>query len=54
MTNGVKRARNVPVAEKMKAGETWQAAVVRAVREELSSVLPPDYQVSAKQDCTAC
>ena len=45
LPNGVKRARDVPVAEKMKAGEAWQAAVMRAVKEELGSVLPPDHQV---------
>ena len=45
LPNGVKRARDVPLAEKMKAGEAWQAAVIRAVQEELGSVLPAGYQV---------
>lgn len=45
LPNGVKRARDVPLAEKMKAGEAWQAAVTRAVKEELGSVLPAGYQV---------
>lgn len=47
MPNGVKRARDVPLAEKIKDGETWQAAVVRAVKEELGSVLPLNPQVCA-------
>lgn len=46
MPNGVKRARDVPLAEKIKDGETWQAAVVRAVKEELGSVLPLNPQVT--------
>ena len=41
----MKRVRDVPVAEKMKAGESWQAAVLRAVKEELGSVLPSQPQV---------
>lgn len=39
MPNGTKRARDVPLAEKMKAGEAWKDAVIRAVKEELGSVL---------------
>ncbi len=34
MPNGTKRARDVPLAEKMKAGEAWKDAVIRAVKEE--------------------
>ena len=49
LPNGVKRARDVALAEKMKAGEAWQAAVVRAVKEELGSVLPAGYQVHQPQ-----
>ena len=50
MPNGTKRARDVPLAEKMKAGEAWQAAVARAVKEELGSVLSPQPRVT----CTTC
>ncbi|DBA87584.1 TPA: hypothetical protein ACH3X1_004607 [Trebouxia sp. C0004] len=46
MPNGTKRARAVPLAEKMKAGEAWKDAVIRAVKEELGSVLPIAPQVS--------
>lgn len=45
MPNGTKRSRDVPVAEKMKAGECWQDAAIRAVKEELGSVLPMEPQV---------
>ncbi|KAL0052048.1 hypothetical protein WJX82_007118 [Trebouxia sp. C0006] len=45
MPNGTKRARDVPVAEKMKAGEAWKDAAIRAVNEELGSVLPVAPQV---------
>lgn len=45
MSNGTKRSRDVPVAEKMKAGESWQDAAIRAVKEELGSVLPMEPQV---------
>lgn len=45
MPNGTKRSRDVPVAEKMKAGESWQDAAIRAVKEELGSVLPVKPQV---------
>ena len=45
MPNGTKRARDVPLAEKMKAGEAWKDAVIRAVKEELGSVLPLAPQV---------
>ena len=49
LPSGVKRARDVPLAEKMKAAEVWQAAVIRAVKEELRSVLPAGYQVQQQQ-----
>ena len=47
MPNGIKRARDVPLAEKMKAGEAWRDAVFRAVKEELGSVLPIAPQVTS-------
>ena len=46
LPNGVKRARGVPLSEKMKAGEAWTDAVLRAVKEELGSVLPSQLEVS--------
>lgn len=45
LPNGVQRARGVPLSEKMKAGEAWQDAVLRAVKEELGSVLPSEPEV---------
>lgn len=45
MPHGIKRARDVPLAEKMKAGEAWKDAVIRAVKEEVGSVLPIAPQV---------
>ena len=48
MPNGTKRARDVPVAEKIKAGECWQDAAIRAVKEELGSVLPAEPQVFSR------
>jgi len=47
MPNGTKRARDVPVAEKMKGGEAWKDAAIRAVKEELGSVLPVAPQVTS-------
>lgn len=47
MPNGTKRARDVPVAEKMKVGEAWKDAAIRAVNEELGSVLPVAPQVTS-------
>ena len=47
MPNGTKRARDVPVAEKMKGGEAWKDAAIRAVNEELGSVLPVAPQVTS-------
>ena len=44
--NGVKRARNVLLSEKMKADASWQTAVLRAVQEELGSILPSNPQAS--------
>ncbi|KAL0028673.1 hypothetical protein WJX79_009914 [Trebouxia sp. C0005] len=49
MPNGTKRARDVPLAEKMKAGEAWKDAVIRAVKEELGSVLSLAPQVFIKE-----
>lgn len=46
LPNGVTRARGVPLSEKMKAGEAWSDAVLRAVKEELGSVLPFEPEVS--------
>ncbi|GFR51035.1 hypothetical protein Agub_g13363 [Astrephomene gubernaculifera] len=46
LPDGRSRRRNVPVSEKMVGEEPWTAALHRAVREELSSALPEDYQVT--------
>lgn len=40
--NGNVRARKVPLSEKMKADEQWQGAAMRAVQQELRTVLPSD------------
>lgn len=45
LPDGRSRRRNVAVSEKMVCGEPWLAALHRAVKEELSSALPPNYQV---------
>ena len=45
LPNGRRRRRAMPLAEKMLPGERWQAAVLRACREELGPVLPADPQV---------
>ena len=37
---GVRRERGVLLSEKLQAGEDWQQAGQRAVREELGSALP--------------
>lgn len=47
MPNGIKRARDVPVAEKMKAGDAWKDAAIRAITEELGSVLPVAPQITS-------
>ncbi|KAI8565145.1 hypothetical protein RHMOL_Rhmol03G0238000 [Rhododendron molle] len=39
LSDGTVRDRNRPLSEKMKPGETLEAAVARAVREELGSVI---------------
>lgn len=46
LPNGVTRARGVPLSEKMKASEAWSDAVLRAIKEELGSVLPLSPEVS--------
>ena len=46
LPKGIKRARGVPLSEKMKAGEAWIDAVHRGVKEELGSVLPSCPNVS--------
>lgn len=46
LPDGRSRRRNVAVSEKMVCGEPWLAALHRAVKEELSSALPPNYQVT--------
>ncbi len=48
LPDGRSRRRNVAVSEKMVCGEPWLAALHRAVKEELSSALPPNYQVGAR------
>lgn len=45
LPNGARRARGLPLSEKLLPGEAWQAAVVRGVVEELGPVLPPEPQV---------
>ncbi|KAI3762357.1 hypothetical protein L1987_52785 [Smallanthus sonchifolius] len=42
LSNGDVRNRSRPLSEKMKPGETVEAAVVRAVKEELGSILEKD------------
>lgn len=39
LSNGDLRSRHRPLSEKMKSGETVEAAVVRAVKEELGSII---------------
>lgn len=46
LPNGMRRARGLPLSEKMKAGEAWSDAVLRAVQEELGSVLPSQPHVT--------
>lgn len=41
LPSGVRRARGLPLAEKLLPGEAWRAAVDRAVAEELGPALPP-------------
>ena len=38
------------LSEKLQRGESWQAAVPRAVKEELGSVLKPDVSIAFKED----
>ncbi|KAG2493572.1 hypothetical protein HYH03_008091 [Edaphochlamys debaryana] len=49
LPDGRSRRRNVPVSEKMVVNEPWHVALHRAVAEELSSALPPDYQVQVDE-----
>ncbi|KAK9050474.1 hypothetical protein SSX86_030556 [Deinandra increscens subsp. villosa] len=42
LSNGVVRDRSRPLSEKMKPGETVEEAVLRAVKEELGSILRED------------
>ncbi|KAG2493574.1 hypothetical protein HYH03_008093 [Edaphochlamys debaryana] len=50
LPDGRSRRRNVPVSEKMVVNEPWHVALHRAVAEELSSALPPDYEVTYYKD----
>lgn len=45
LPNGSRRARGLPLSEKLLPGERWQEAVVRGVVEELGPVLPAQPQV---------
>mmetsp|Transcript_22305 Transcript_22305/g.56751 ORF Transcript_22305/g.56751 Transcript_22305/m.56751 type:complete len:244 (-) Transcript_22305:867-1598(-) len=50
LPDGRSRRRNVTVSEKLIADESWKDAVPRAVREELGTVLPPDYEISVQEE----
>lgn len=45
LPSGSRRARGLTLSEKLLLGEGWEAAVARAIREELGPVLPPAPQI---------
>ena len=45
LPDGRSRRRNVALSEKLIGDEDWQDAVLRAVQEELGSILPSGYEV---------
>ncbi|PSC69518.1 hypothetical protein C2E20_7044 [Micractinium conductrix] len=49
LPNGARRARGLPLSEKLLPGERWQDAVVRGVIEELGPVLPADPKVEVDE-----
>lgn len=56
LPDGRMRQRSLPLSEKMIGAEGWQAAAVRAVSEELATVLPQEWkcQVSRSRCCCCC
>ena len=44
--DGTVRRRGVLLSEKLQHGEAWQAAVPRAVREELGTALQPEAEIT--------
>lgn len=59
LPDGRIRHRNLPLSEKLLAGESWQDAVPRAVQEELGTVLRNPFlmvshMLSASTNMTAC
>eukprot|EP00879_Flechtneria_rotunda_P032298 GHRR01035479.1.p1 GENE.GHRR01035479.1~~GHRR01035479.1.p1 ORF type:complete len:211 (+),score=53.20 GHRR01035479.1:466-1098(+) len=50
LPDGRLRQRGLPLSEKMMGQECWQAAAVRAVGEELATVLPRDWQLQLHID----
>lgn len=47
LPDGRSRIRNVALSEKLVGDEPWQEAVSRAIQEELGTILPSEYEVSA-------